>query len=447
MDDYSGFRFVSLLWRIRQKGLIGFWESLWQEQGDLAWVKFPNDNLVLLAVHPEHVKHVTITNREHYEKGKTYDSVRKLLLGNGLVTSNGNQWRNQRKLMNPIFNGPGLDKMYPIIADEGLQFAQRWERIVNQRKTVDMGDEMMLVTANIILKALFSLEHNENILALKNAIETMISFVATREMSLSLPLWVKVGKNREYWQARELVDQFINATIQQRRQMPPADWPDDILSRMMNARDEETGQGMSDQMLRDEAVTLFFAGHETTARTLTFFWYAVSQNPEVLSAISQELDKKVSGSAPTIDEAKSLTYTTQVVMETMRLYPAVPFYVRDCIVQDEMVGAKIPVGTSVFLAPYLTHRHPVFWNDPLHFDPNRWTVEQHSKLHPFAFHGFAAGQRACLGGNFSIFESQILIAILAKHFIPLLKSGFLPQFEIAGMLRASNGMQMMITNR
>jgi cytochrome P450 len=261
-----------------------------------------------------------------------------------------------------------------------------------------------------------------------------------------LPAWLPTRKNRNYRKAREIVHTYIHSIIAQRRALPEVEWPDDLLARLMQARDEETGKAMSENLLRDESITTFFAGHETTARTMTFTWYALATNPRVREQLHAELDSVLSDRTPTLEDLHHLPYTLQVIKEVLRLYPAAPFYVRDAVAEDRL-GEFNTQGLPVLMSPYYTHRHPDFWENPLEFNPDRWTAEREANMHPYAYHPFAAGQRVCIGNNFSLLESHILLALLAREYAPRLAPGFTPNFVMGGTLVTSNGFPMVIERR
>ena len=432
---------------LQRKGFLRFFEDAWRRYGDLARFDI-GPGTIFTVVHPDHVQQVSMTHKEKYDKGRSYDMVRQLLLGDGLVTSTGALWRRQRKLMAPFFTPRGVEKYYALIVEDGEWFRARWNELARRGQRVEMIDEMMVLTASIILKTMFSMEADKDIAAIKDAVETMIQFVALRgNQPFHLPLWVKVGKNRAYWQARERVHRYINGVIAHRRAIPQDQWPDDLLSRLMLARDDETGETMSDDLLRDESITIFFAGHETTARTLTFLWYALAREPEVEARLHAEIDHVVGGGPPTLDQLKQLPYTLQVIKETLRLYPPAPVYVRDAVADDVIDGVKIPAGARMMVFPYLTHRHPDFWPNPERFDPDRWTPDQEKARHPMAYHPFAAGQRICIGNTFSLFETHVLVAMLASRFAPRLVPGHTPKLVMAGTLNSKNGVPMVITRR
>ncbi|WP_110515529.1 cytochrome P450 [Herpetosiphon llansteffanensis] len=432
---------------VKRQGTLQFFESTWRRYGDLAHLQLGSQDMFLI-VHPDHVKRVMVEQRDTYSKKASYEGVRKLLLGDGLVASTGSLWRRQRKLMAPFFTPRSIETYLPIMVDDGVWFRERWSAAAKQGEPLDILTEMSVLTASIILKSMFTLEADETIAWVKHAVETMIGFASSRQMNpLHAPLWMPTPKNRAYLDARKRVNDYIQGIIAERQRQAPEHWPNDLLTRMMQARDEETGEPMSTVLLRDEAITVFFAGHETTARTLSFLWYALANNPEVAERMQAEIDSVLGDNPPTLELLKQLPYTLQVIKETLRLYPAAPMYARDAVATDEFDGIKVPIGARMTVMPYLTHRHPDFWDDPLRFDPDRWLPEREAQRHPFAYHPFAAGQRICIGNNFSLFESHVIVAMLARHFALRNVPGHTPQIWMDGTLGSRNGLPMFITQR
>lgn len=439
----SGVNTWEALRGFRRAGFLNYMGELWQKHGDVFQVNIFNRHMIV-ALHPEAVRQVNVTNRQNYDKLKSYDVVRRYLIGDGLVTSRGDLWRRQRKLMAPFYTPKGVQAYGEIMLKDGQQLLERWSHM--QGQTVEIGEEMTYVTAAIILRAMFSMETDEAIIRMKNAVETMIGYTTSNQTGLMLPVWIPTRANRNYLKAREIVHTYINGVIAQRRALPEAEWPNDLLTRLMLARDEETGEAMSENLLRDESITTFFAGHETTARTMTFTWYALAGNPAVAEKLHAELETVLGDRAPTMEDLHHLPYTLQVIKEVLRLYPPAPFYIRDALAEDTLGDVKIP-ALPVLMSPYYTHRHPDFWEDPLTFNPDRWTPEQEAKMHPYAYHPFAAGQRVCIGNNFSLLESHILLALLAREYAPRLAPGYTPKWVMQGTLGASNGFPMLIERR
>ncbi len=431
------------LFGLSRTGFLDYVGELWHRHGDVFQMNIFNRHMIV-AIHPDAVRQVTVSNRQNYDKLHSYDIVRKFILGNGLVASNGDLWRRQRRLMAPFYTPKGVQAYGEIMLKDAQRLRQRWTRL--DGSTVHIGEEMTYVTASIILRSMFSMQTDEAIISMKNAVETMIGYAGHNQTGIEIPLWVPTRANRAYLRARETVHGYIQSVIAQRRELPESEWPNDLLSRLMQARDEETGEPMSEELLRDESITTFFAGHETTARTMTYTWYALATHPEAAARLHSELDTVLGDRTPTLEDLHHLPYTLQVIKEVLRLYPPAPFYIRDAI-DDDQLGGFNTEGLPVLLSPYYTHRHPDFWEDPLEFNPDRWTSEKEADMHPYAYHPFAAGQRVCIGNNFSLLESHILLSLLAREYAPRLAPGFLPRFVMAGTLGTSNGFPMIIERR
>jgi cytochrome P450 len=439
---------LELLKATRREGFLGWMMKTWRQHGDLFRLRMGSQSLVLVT-HPDHVRHVNVTQREHYDKAESYDSLRELLLGNGIVTATGEDWRWQRRLMAPYFTPRGVEKFYPIFLSDTQQLIERWRsRHQGSGRPVEMLDEMMLVTASVILHSVFSTDSDEAVLSIKSSIETLLTHISeVRRRPIQVPLWVPTPGNLRFRRAQKLATGYIRELIARRRAIPPEQWPDDLLTKMMTTRDEEAGTLMAEQLLVDNGFTMFAAGHETTARTLSFLWYALSQNPEVEQRLHAELDSVLGDAPPTLNDLKKLPYTLQVVKEVLRLYPAAPMYARDAVADDELDGFHIPAGTQMLVFSYATHRHPAFWDEPERFDPDRWLPEREAARHAHAYHPFAIGPRICLGNNFSLLETHVMAAMLARRFKLRLKPGHVPQVDMSGTLGSRNGLPMLIEAR
>ncbi|WNG14881.1 cytochrome P450 [Cystobacter fuscus] len=438
---------LELLMAVRREGFLGWMTNTWRQQGDLFRLRMGKQSLVLVA-HPDHVRDINVTRREKYDKGESYDTLRELLLGNGIVTAIGEDWRRQRRLMAPFFTPRGVEKFYPIFLSDTQQLIERWRsHHQGSGRPVEMLDEMMLVTASVILHSVFSTESSEAVLRIKDALETLLSRVSEMQNPVKIPLWVPTPGNLKFRQAQKLSTGYIRELIARRRALPTEQWPDDLLTKLMTTKDEETGTLMAEQLLVDNGFTMFAAGHETTARTLSFLWYALSQNPEVERRLHAELDSVLGDAPPTISDLKKLPYTLQVVKEVLRLYPAAPMYARDAVADDELDGVHIPAGTRMLIFSYGTHRHPEFWDEPERFDPDRWLPEREAARHAYAYHPFAIGPRICLGNNFSLLETHVMTAMLARRFKLRLKPGHVPRIDMSGTLGSRNGLPMLIEAR
>ena len=432
---------------LSQEGMRQFISDCQQEYGDLFAIQVGPKKLVVV-IHPDHVRHVTITNAQNYEKLESYDSVRKYVIGDGLVTSTGELWKRQRRLMAPFYTPRGVEEFADIFLEDTLAMTKRWDNLAETHTQVEMFDEMALITASIVLKAIFSTESNEDILEIKECVETMIGFSGGGMANpFKLPDWVPTETNLNYKKARDKVHAYINQVLDTRLALAEAEYPNDLLSKLITAEDPETGERMSRSLLRDEALTNFFAGYETSARSMSHAWYALGQNPDVKAKLHKELDRELGGEVPTLATLKRLPYTMQVIKETLRLYPPAPMYAKDMFEDDVIDGFRIEKGSTILLMPFFTHRHPDFWAEPLRFDPDRHTPEAEKERHSQAYHPFASGKRICLGNHFSLLETHIMLAILAQRFDPKFLPNYEANFKIQSLLEISNGLPMILEKR
>ena len=443
MSSLPGPSPVHSLAGIARHGFLGQTGRMWREHGDLFRLRLGIGSMVL-AVHPDAVRDVNLTQRRAFDKRASYDGVRRYLVGDGLVASTGDLWRRQRKLLAPLFTPRGVQAYAEVMLRDGQRLASRWDGLADAGARVDMGEEMMELTASIIVTTMFGAQADDDIVRLKRAVETMIRY-ATRRMGPHLPDWLPTPARRDYLEARAAVHDYINAIIDDRRGQPDPG-ANDLLTRLMGARDDD-GSAMGASLLRDESITMFFAGHETTARTMTATWAALAANQEVAARLHEELDSVLGDREPTVDDLKRLPYTLQVVKEVLRLWPAAPFYVRDAVEPVDLLGTHLEPGTPVMLAPYWTHRHPDFWDHPERFDPDRFARGAEAARHLQAYHPFATGERVCIGNHFSLLESHLLVATLGRRFSLRLAPGHQPAWAMEGPLSPVGGMPMLIERR
>ncbi len=432
---------------LSQEGMLKFVNESWQKYGDIFEVQVGPKKLVLV-IHPDYVHHVTITNAQNYDKLESYDGVRKYIIGDGLVTSTGDLWKRQRRLMSPFYTPRGVQEFADIFLRDTMSMTKRWDELAAKHAQIEMFDEMALITASIVLKAIFSTESDQDILEIKECVETMIGFAGSRMTNpFALPDWLPTGPNLKYRKAHDKVHHYINTVLDARLAMNESEYPNDLLSKLITAEDPETSERMPRELLRDEALTNFFAGYETSARSMSHAWYALTQNPDVKAKLHEELDRELGDELPTLDTLKRLPYTLRVIKETLRLYPPAPMYAKDVVDDDVIDGYRIEKGSTMLLLPYFTHRHPDFWDEPARFEPNRHAPEAEKERHAQAYHPFASGQRVCLGNHFSLLETHIMLAILAHRFEPKFLPNYEANFTIESLLEISNGLPMILEKR
>ena len=412
--------------------------------GDIAYFKLV-DRPTYLLNNPEHIRSVLETPYGQFEKGFGLQ-VTKNLLGNGLLTSEGEFHRRQRRLVQPAFHKERLAGYGVVMADYADDLAGRWQ----DGATVDIGYEMMQLTRLIVTKTLFDYDVTGQMDEIDIATATLIELFGF--VTLPFGTWLadhsQLPAARRLRHARATLDKFIFDMIADRR----ASGRDhgDLLSMLLMSVDEEavaapangraaqdaagaigrTGNGqaaagMTDREVRDEAITLFLAGHETTANALTWSWYLLAQHPEVEAKLGAELDAVLGGRKPGMADVGALVYTRMVLTEAMRLYPPAWAIGRRALVDHPVGGYVIPAGASVFMSPYVVHRDARYFPDPLRFDPERWrpeTAGERPELPKYAYFPFGGGPRRCIGEAFAWLEGTLLLATLAQRW----------QFELAG---------------
>jgi len=305
--------------------------------------------------------------------------------------------------------------------------------------------EMMRLTMSVISRSIFTVDIGEDFTEAGQALTQILDFASQRSISLlTLPLSVPTPGNRRLNRALATIDEFLYDIIASRRQKPPGD---DLLSLLMEMCDEVTGEGMSEKQLRDEVLITFFAGHETTAQLLTWVWYLFAKHPVVEERFHVELEDKLGGRTPQPDDVEGLDYLRMVMDETLRLYSPVAIMARDALQDDEVGGYEVPAGTIVTLSPYMTHRHPEFWERPLEFHPDHFAPERVEARPRYAYYPFGAGQRTCLGKHFALLEAALVLAEVGQRYRPRLVPGQEIKPHWSGTLRPDRAIMMVLEQR
>ncbi|MDB6084792.1 MAG: Unspecific monooxygenase [Gammaproteobacteria bacterium] len=348
--------------------------------------------------HPSDVKRVLLSNHRNYTKGEGMDRV-KILLGNGIMTSEGEFWRRQRRMMQPCFHRRVIDRFSRLIHDVNEKFATRWAAKAAAGQAINLTDDVSELTLEIVLHSIFGsdLERLERQLG-ANPFE-----VVAKEQNRDLKFAFR------FRSLTKLVDQLI----ERRRREPEEHF--DFLSMLMAARDRESDAPMTNKEMIDEVMTLIVAGHETTAAALTWAWYLISQHRESAAQLEEEADR-VTRPPLGLDAAETLSFTHQVLQEALRLYPPGWLFTRRTIDADELGGFAIGPRTDVFVSPYLLHRHPEFWSDPEEFRPERFAGADSEERHKFAYIPFAVGPRHCIGENLAMFEMLVHVQTMSRRF-------------------------------
>jgi cytochrome P450 len=397
--------------------------------------------IVHLLSHPDHVKHVLLTNQHNYNKDTRSSSKIRSITGPGLLTSNGDFWLAQRRLMQPAFQQQRVAGFLNIMIGATEAMLKRWQIHADQGKPVDIASEMMRLTYTVVGKALFGADVSTDIDRVEQAAAIVMAHVWRRlEKILDIPECIPISANLRFRRALATIDQIVYRIIQERYQS--REQPGDLLSILLHRRDEETGKGMSDEQLRNETITLLLAGHETTANALTWTWYLLSQHPSVAQRLRDEVNDVLGSRLPTLEDLAKLSYTTMVIRESMRLYPPIWIMERRVLADDEINGFHMPAGSSVVLCPYVTHRHPEFWDNSEVFEPERFLPEGVAGRSPYAYIPFGAGQRLCIGNHFALMEAQVIVSMVSQMYRLDLVPGFSVQPKPGITLRTTHGLVM-----
>ena len=369
---------------------------------------------IYITSNPAVFKHVLQSNNKNYVKSPAYKEL-KLALGNGLVTSEGDFWRKQRRLAQPAFHKKRLEELFLKMQEETKLYCQELEKECGQKEALDISKEMMTVTANIVLSTLFSSENKSDLELLYQSLNDAQEYVLYRtNYPFLIPFCYINGKHRRFKKQLKFFDDVIYDLIRERKNSQDQHF--DLLTMLLNARDEETGEGMSDQQLRDEIITLFVAGHETSANALNWTWYALAKNPEIKSKLRAEVDRVLGDRLPNFEDLKKLPYTRQVLEESMRLFPPAWALGRECLEEDEVIGFKIAKKAILLLNIHALHRHPEYWDNPDVFDPDRFSEEKLKTIARNQYLPFGTGPRMCIGNHFAMMEMQLLLVSIVQKF-------------------------------
>lgn len=415
--------------------------------GDMATIS-TKPMLLYLVNHPDLIRDLYVTNHQSVGRGfltKTYQ----YLMGNGLVTSDRPLHLRQRRLMQPQFHHGKVSGYGQVMTEFALRWSQGWQDGIR----VDIAREMSELTLHIVVKTLFGLEPPDTVRRIGAAFEVSNDYItvrgnqpiSVRNMMHRLP----TPLTRRFRRGLAYLDDTVYGLIEQRRQSGLDS--DDLLSLLLNARDEEADNPedgvMTDLQVRDEAITLFAAGHETTAVALTWTWHLLASHPEIQARFQAELDEVLAGRTPTTDDVPNLKFTEQVLTESMRLYPPIWSTGRMTFEPITLGGWQIPAGAGLLAPQLIVQRDPRWFDDPLEFRPDRWTPEFRANLPRFAYYPFGGGPRLCIGEGFAWMEAMLILATLGQQWT--LRSD--PQHKVELMplvsLRPKGGMPVYLQRR
>ncbi len=411
-----------------------------KEYGEISKIKFGPFTVIYLA-NPDYIEHVLL-NRDIYTKVQEGGMLR-ILLGNGLLTSEGDFWLKQRRLIQPVFHKQRLERFIQKISESTDEMLGDWEK--KNGETVDVYNEMNRVTLDIVGKTLFSVNVKSEFDKVNSALTKIMTAIRNRSRFMRFPLWVPLPSHLRIEHNRKVLDETISEIINQRK--GETGKFDDLLTMLMEVEDADTRERMTDKQLRDEVLTIFIAGHETTANSLAFTLYLLSKNAEAKKKMQQEIDAVIGTGEITFEKLHRLEYTTMVIKESMRLYPPAWMIPREAAKDDVIGGYQIRKGDKVLASPYAMQRSPRYWSNPDAFMPERFTAENMKDMPRYAYFPFGGGARMCVGNNFAMMEMQIVLAKICAQFDFVLPENFELELLPLITLRPKEGVPVKLVKR
>jgi cytochrome P450 len=393
---------------------LRFYRDTWRTYGDYVRIPtLPGWDVYLLA-DPAAVEHVLAKNHKNYRKLKLITTAVRPVIGNGLFTSEGDFWLRQRRLAQPAFLRGAVVRLAAPMTAAADRLIHDWQAGPDGR-TVDIVSEMMRLVLQIAGATLFGADLGADADAIAAGQRAISEFVRHKlNHPLAAPLWVPTRRNLAFRRSKALLDRVVLRLIETRRRSGPAD--NDLLDLLLAARDEESGTGMTDQQLKDEALTLLFAGHDTTASALSWAWYLLARHQGVQEALHAEAAAHLQGRTPTAADLPHLPLATAVFEESIRLYPPAPGLARQAVGPDDLQGYPVPAGAILMPSQWVIHRHPAYWNEPDQFRPERFLPGRAADRPKFAYFPFGGGPRVCIGNTFAQIEGALVLAALAQRF-------------------------------
>jgi cytochrome P450 len=428
-----------------QRDAPAFLLELNRQYGDIVRMRFASWP-TYVVYHPDDIKYILQTNHKNYNNKDffVYKMLRPLF-GMGLITNDGQSWLHQRRLIQPAFHRKRVTALGAQMTDLTVTMLKRWQHFEECNQPLDIAAEMYTLTLCIAGKTLFNIDFSDGASDFEKAFLRLNRLWAEYFYAPFPPIGVPIPRNRRLQAAIQILNGIVDDIINERRQQQID--KGDLLSMLLMARDEESGQGMSAQQVHDEVVTMLNAGHETVATALTWTLYLLSQHPEVERRFHAELDAVLGGNLPTIEHLSRLSYTQMVFEEALRLYPSAWLIGRKAIAVDQIRGYRIPANSIIFLSPYCTHRHPAFWENPEVFDPERFTPERSTDRAPYAYFPFAGGPRQCIGNMYALMEAKLVLAAIGQRYRLRLVPNHPVEYEALLNIRPRHGMMMTLEPR
>ena len=427
-----------------RRDVLGFYSKAQKEYGDYLRFRAPLGFKWHAFSSPDAIHHILVKNHSNYTKGAHWTRAVSMLGGNGLVTSQGEFWQKQRKLMSPTFHRERVIGFADTMVATATEVTKEWNAEAGKEK--DFYSEMMRLTLRIICKVIFSIDISAKENELGKIVTESFDYVNYRVFHpFAAPLWMPTPRNLHFRKTSKALDDYVYEIIAARRSSGGDE--KDVLSMLMAERHEEDNAAMTDKQLRDEVVTLMISGHETLSCTLAWVWYLLATNPQEEEKLKSELDTILGGKQARFEDIAQLKYTRMVLDESMRLYPAawaIPRYAEN---DDEIEGYKIKKGSIIALLTSVTQRDPKYWDKPNEFNPENFTEDKISKRPKYAYYPFGGGPRQCIGIQIALMEGVLVLATLMQHYKPALPENYRVKEEVSFTLKPKDGLRVILEKR
>ena len=417
---------------------LDYFTRLAREYGDIAGIRVVNFGTIFVN-HPDTIEEVLVANARKYIKGRVLRANRHVF-GEGLLTSEGDFWLRQRRLAQPAFHRAQIASYAATMVEYAQRLLENWQNGEER----DAHQEMMRLTLQIVAKTLFDADVARDTQDVGKSLELLLELGANFRRTLFVPHWVPTPTNLRIKREIALIESILYRIISGRRSSGRD--TGDLLSMLLHAQDED-GSRMTDRQLRDETITLFLAGHETTASTLSWAWWLLAQNSAAEAKLHAELDAVLCGRSPSLDDLSKLTYAGNVITEALRLYPPAWGLARVAIEDHEIAGYPVKKGMGIAMAQWVVHRDARWYDAPEEFRPERWEGDFLKRLPRFAYFPFGGGPRQCIGNAFALMEATLILATIAQKYRLRLVPGH-PVVPLASItLRPRYGVRVFLESR
>ena len=395
---------------IRRDNVHAFLDA-WRGYGDT--VRFRGPLTLYLLVHPDAVKQVLQDNAANYPRPPFVRDRLQAIVGGGLVGAEGAAWVRSRRMAQPAFRRHSLEGYGRQFVEATSEVLDSWAVNADAGRPLEVESEMVRVSLANLAASLFQTDWRRDLDRAGPAVGEILAFANSVLTSVVDTARLPLPSTRRFKRRLELLDSILYPLIAERRRSPGGE---DLVSMLVEGIDPETGAGLTDKQVRDETISFFIAGHVTIASALTWTWYLLSTHPAAWRRLRAEVDEVLGGRPPAVADLGRLAYTSMVVQEAMRLYPPIYLVLRRALADDQVGGYRVPAGANIALCPYVTHRHPEFWDNPEGFEPERFAPEAARRRHRMAFFPFSGGPRRCIGEGFALLQLPLVVAMVAQRY-------------------------------